>query len=444
MGTYLQGSDEEYILDSSGGYIELYGATILGVQSLSHGHTLATITADEDYAYRAASSWFIEQTKAKESDPVVRFTMAGSDHSSRVIKWPTIRRDAEKFTPLNIGIQLSNADGLYNSFYSQIYTINTSCSIDVGFTHPTSGYEYVRVYTGKVQKVSYPDQANISLSLYDKIYDLSQIKVGQSDAPASFTSQIPSDIAWTLCTSYGNFSSTQSSANLDIDYESFQKWSASFSQDNVVATAIFKGTKVTEALAAVADHTDSYVWVDGWGKIVFERFTENSSTDFTLEEGQYSSIKMNIDNTRVVNRQYVSYNYSISSDYWQNQLSAVNTTSVNSFGVQDNIFESSKIWYTNSSHASNIANRRVSRWGTPPRNFEIDVPLFGIDRKPIDMIRFVNSFFTVTSATGWRISAQEVTLDPKKIKVRYKTNEGFVANAFYLDVSELDGDHKLL
>ncbi len=439
-GNVILDADGEPVYTQSSSEWELYP------YPMRHPHTIDTLTVGELLAedFNTTTTWFNEQLISKTSEPKIRFLLSGSDHGPRVTSWPTIRRSAEKLTPLNLSVSLANEDGLYNSYYSDIYTLNSSCSIQFGYTHPTSGDELVNLFVGNVKKISFPDQTKIKFNLYDKIYNLSQIKVGQTDTPASFTSQIPSDIAWTLCTSYGQFSDVTSTSNPDIDYNSFNDWAATFSQDNVVTTAYFKGEKVTEALNEIIYQTDSYLWVNGNGKLVFERFTENSSADFVLEEGKYKNISVSLDGLAIINRQYVSFNYSINSDYWQNQIYEVNSTSVNSFGLHEDVIESSKVWYTNSAHANNIASRRISRWATPPRKFLIDVPLFGLNRKPADMIRFVNSFFAVDSSAGWRITGQEINLNPKKINVRYSTNEGLIANAFYLDISYLDGTDQLL
>jgi len=387
------------------------------------------------------SSWFIDQLKEKSSEPKRVFTMAGSDHSSRVFKWPSITRDIEDIKPVNINVDLSNVDGAYNSLYEQIYTMVASCHIDVGFTHPTSGDELVRVYTGTVNRISYSN--NICRAhLRDKIYDLSTIKIGSTEDQVNFPSQIPSEIAWTMCTCYGGLSGVKNSSNVDIDYDSFSEWAETFSADSVVTTANFQGGKVVTGLKEIVKYTDSFHWVDGDGKLVFQRFTEASSLDFLIDEGEYKRFKLQLDADHIVNRQFVSYNYSVSSEYWQNQTSDIDSTSVNSFKLHENVIESKNIWYTDSNHATNLATRKVIRLKTPPKIFDIDIPLFGLHREPGDTLRLVNSFHNVSSSSGWRISEYKINLNEFSINVR--TNEALIANAFFLDVSFLDGDDLLL
>lgn len=387
------------------------------------------------------SSWFIEQLEKKESEPKRVFTMAGSDHSSRVFKWPAITRDIEEIKPVNINVDLSNVDGTYNSLFEQTYTMVASCHIDAGFTHPTSGDELVRIYTGTVNRASYSGNV-CRVHIRDKIYDVSKIKVGSTEEHVDFPSQIPSDIAWTLCTCYGGLSSVKSDSNIDIDYELFSEWAATFSADSVVATANFQGKRIVEGLKDIVKYTDSFHWVDGNGKLVFQRFTEASSLDFLIGEGEYKNFTLKIDADRIVNKQYVGFNYSVTSEYWQNQTYDSDTTSVNSFKLHENVIENKSIWYTDSNHATNLATRIITRLKTPPKIFELSLPFFGLHREPGNTLRLVNSFYDVTSASGWRVSEYKVNLDDFSIGVR--TNEALIANAFYLDTSDLDGDDLLL
>jgi hypothetical protein len=387
------------------------------------------------------SSWFIDQLNKRATEPKRVFTMAGSDHSSRVFKWPSIARNIEEITPVNVNIDLSNVDGIYNALYEQSYTMIASCHLDIGFTHPESGDELVRVYTGTVNRITY-SQNICRTHIRDKIYPLSKIKIGSTDEQVDFSSQIPSEIAWTLCTCYGLLSDVKSSSNIDINYGLFSAWAATFSADAVVTTANFQGEKINEGLKDLVDHTDSFHWVDGDGKLVFERFTEASSLDFLIGEGEYKKFKLLVDAEDLINKQYVSYDYSVGSDYWQNQAFAISSVSVNSFKLHEHVMESDNIWYTDSNHATNLGSRRITRLGTPPKVFELDLPLTGIQREPGDTLRLVNSFYNVSSSSGWRISQHKFNMNDFSINVM--TNEALIANAFFLDTSLLDGDDLLL
>ena len=389
------------------------------------------------------SSWFLDQLQVKESSPVLKFSIMGSDHSSKVLSWPSIKRDIENFKPTNISLSLTNIGGEYTTFYSSPEFLNSSCSLEVGFNHPVSGDELIKVFTGIVKNVSYPDEKQIQLQLYDKIHSLAQIKIGGSNRAVVFSETIPSEIMWTVCTCYGQFSSVRSTSNIDIDYASFLQMAASFSADTLLTNANFENVKCTEALQDIANVTDSFIWSDGDGKVIFDRASENSSLDFLINEGEYINLKVSVDATSIINKQHVSYGYNEASDTWY-QISMANTTSINSFGLYENIFENENVYFPSSIHAGVLANRMILKWGYPPRRFKIKTPLFGINRKLSETIRFVNSYWGVNSSTAWRIVNQEIDLDPENISIVFGTNEGTSGEAFYLDVSSLDGNHLLL
>lgn len=387
------------------------------------------------------SSWFIDQLNDPATEPKRVFTMANSDHSARVQRWPTIKRDIEELKPVNTNIALSNIDQVYNEFHNALYTVTASCHIDIGFTHPESGDELVRVYTGIIEKVKY-EQQKCKVYIKDKIYDLSLRNLGSTESHIDFSSQIPSDIAWTLCTCYGGLSTVASTSNTDIDYDAFNTWAATFSADTVETTANFQGEVITEGLAELCKYTDSFAWVNGQGQVVFERFNEVSSLDFLVEEGEYKSLRLEIDVGALVNRQYVDYNYAVGSDYWQNQVTETNSTSVNSYRLHENVLQSPNVWFTSSGFASNLASRMVTRLASPPKHYSLNLPLFGLHREPGNTIRLISSFYNVSSGSGFRVSEQTMNLDNFTVKVR--TNNALVASGFYLDSSDLDGTDILL
>lgn len=388
------------------------------------------------------SSWFTDQLNLMASEPKRVFTMAGSDHSARVKKWPTMRRDIDQIKPTNIVISLSNVDGLYNHMRTALYTMVASCHIEAGFTHPESGDELVKLHTGIIEKVKFTTSKTANFYIKDKLYDMSLRKIGSTETQVDFASQIPSEIAWTMVTCYGGLSTVQSDSNTDIHWEKFEKWAGVFSADSVVATANFQGELVVEGLKQIMDYTDSFHWVDGDGRLVFERFSEVSSLDFLIEQDKHRKFSLDIDAETMVNRQYVDYNYSVASEYWQNQVSAVDSLSVNSFRLHENVLQSPNIWYTTSGTASNIALRRINRLSQPPQNFKISMPLFGLHREPGNTVRITDSFFNVSSGAGWHISEQKINLDNFTIEV--SASEALVANGFYLDINDLDGDELLL
>ena len=389
------------------------------------------------------TSWFLVQLEKYNSEPKRVFKIGTSDYSSHVFKYPKFKRTANDIKSINIDIQMSNEDGTFNGFYEQVYTIPNTCVLQVGFTHPTSGDEFITLYTGFLKNVRYQSEgAKAILKLKDRLYDFTDRKVGDSQAHVDIGSTIPSDIAWALCTSYGRMSSVASTSNPDINYASFLTWAAQFSGDSVLMTANYQGMKVTEALKRMAQMTDSAIWVEGDGKLNFAKFVEPGSLDITFTDENYDKLTIDVESLRLVNKHFTYFDYAVGSNYWQKSIFAINSTSVNTFDLREGYERDKSIWYVDSVGALGLSQRRTNLLNQPPKKFTLEGGLYGMQRQISETVRLVDSFFGITSASGWRLMEAEFNLDSGG--TTYQMDEATVMNAFYLDVSLLDGDDLLL
>ena len=386
------------------------------------------------------SSWFIDQLALKTSEPKMFFTIGGSDYSARVTKWPKFNRTATQLKSVGLNIPLANIDGTLNQYYENTYLIPSSAILEIGFTHPNSGEERLKLYSGFLKDVGYSEKV-CTLKLEDRLADFHTKIVGESNNPIQFSSENPARSAWTLCTCYGELSSIESSSNPDIDYDTWNAWSNVFSENGTVTATNYEGEKVKEALSRLAKYTDSKIFVDGDGKLVFKGFTEVSSIDVTLGDG-IVKLKIDVESRRLINKQIINFDYAVDSDYWASNVFDQASTSVNTFGLHENIIEDETIWYTNTVSALGQAQRLTSLFQAPPKRFVIDTGLTPLHIGIGDTVRLVDSFFNITSASGWAVTKQ--TIDMQSGAVQLEVDEAVSANAFYLDVSDLDGDDLLL
>jgi len=388
------------------------------------------------------SSWYIDQLKLKASSPERRFTIGSSNYSERVVKWPRFSRLANRIRASKTTITLANDDGLFNQFHERLWTLPNTCTIEIGFTHPDSDYESISIFSGDIKEVRYPKKSSCQLHLRDRLWSLTEQKIGTSEAPIEISDQIPSDIAWTICTCYGQLDNTQSAANPHINWESFEVWAENFSTDNVEMAARYKGVKVAKALDDLGVMTDSAIWTEGDGKLYFRRYTEPNSLDFTLIADQILDVEITVDGMNLVNKAWVYGDYSEESDYWAINVAQQQTTSVNTFGLHETIWNSKNIWYVDSASCQNMAQRKALANQYPPKRFKLSATITGLHRQLGETVRFVDEFYNINSGTGWRFD--EIKIDLEKFRVNYGMNEANAGDAFYLDVDFLDGDKLLL
>jgi len=387
------------------------------------------------------SSWFIDEIQKPSSSPKRTFTIGNSDYSSRVLKWPKIKKTSDKVASTGVRVSLDNTDGGLNLFFVSTYTTATSCSIKMGFTHPTSGDELLPLYTGNLFGVSY-SKTKCNVKLQDILSDLGNRNISDTNSAVDFTSTIPSDIAWTLCTCYGGLSGITCDTNPHIDYSSFAGWSEQFSSESITMDAHYSGEKVFDAITRIANMTDSVIWTDGDGKIKFHRFAEMSSNFITVGEGCNKSIELDVEKTRLSNRVVVGFDYSVDSDYWEKTVTEIDSTSVDSFGTHELMLQDETIWYVSSVDALSLAARKITLLKEPPRVYKVKSDLSLMHAEIGDNIRLVDSFFQVDSSQGWCITTAEV--DAYTGNTMYTLDEATVINAFYLDKSFLDGNDILL
>lgn len=388
------------------------------------------------------TSWFVSQLELRSSEPKRYFFISGSDYSDKVTKWPKFKRTANRVIASKATISLANDDGEMNFFHERLYTMPNTCSVKVGFTHPQSGDELITIFSGDIKEVKYPRKQTCQLNLRDRLWALAEKKIGDSDAKVTFSSQIPSEIAWTICTCYGELDNTQSSANVHIDYDTFLEWAGQFSANNVEMAADYDGQKVNEALIDLGEMSDSAIWTDGNGKINFKRYTEPSSLDFVLTPNELLDVVIKVDGLNIINKAWVYGDYAVESDYWQINAFAQDTTAVNTYGLHENIWKNEHIWYVDSVSCLNLASRMTWNYKYPPKKFNLKTTVVGLHREIGETVRFVDSFYNVTSGSGWRFS--EISIDVNNFKVEYGMNQAYGGRAFFLDYSSLDSSDLLL
>lgn len=402
----------------------------------------------------SVSSWFKVQLESTGVQPVRKFWVNSTDYTTRVLKWPRISRVANEYRATTINISLANNDGALNTFYVTTYNMLADCSLQLGFTTDSGTTEMATLYRGKLQSVRYPKEGTIELKVRDRLWDFTQKKIGDTNSyMIDIGSTLPSDLAWTLCTCYGGMSTVASTSNPDIDYASFLEWAAQFSQDNLRVAAHYEGEKITDALEAIARMTESAIWVDGGNKIRFCRFIEPSSLDTVFTRSKTKNLAIDVEKQRVINTQYVFFNYSVASDYWTDVVVDVRSTSVTSWGACEDIVQDESVWFVDSATALNLAQRRTDRFQFPPAIYKIDTALYGLEREIGETIRLVNSFYQVNSMGGFRIMGMDYdmdtggltfTLDEAAVGGGGGGYSSYYGGAFYLDYSDLDGNDMLL
>lgn len=369
----------------------------------------------------SVTSWFIEQL-ALENPPIVRkFTIAGSDYTDHVLRWPQVKSQWNEFRPNNVTLSLANEDGALSFFQRAKVNVRSDCEISFGFTHPSSGDEMLSILTGKVADVTFSKGA-VDLRIVDKVQQLSDRIVGTSAAAAVFSSSImlPSDVVWTLCTCYGGLSSIQSTSNPDIDYASWLAWADVLSGDNLTVGASFQGQKVTECIRKILENTQSSGFVAN-NKLVFTRWSGPSPNVVSLNSNEIKDLSVSVKADNVVNKQWVEYDFNLSTKTWNASISAVNSASVGSYGLREQVIKDESFWYKNSTGALNLAERALSVTRTPYDQLTVQTVLKPAWLTVGDTVYAVDPELNL--ADSWRIMSQSVDLESGQITLELDASQ---------------------
>lgn len=387
----------------------------------------------------SVTSWFVQQ--AAEEHPQVKrvLTIGGSDYSDFVMKWPSIARAWNDIRPVSVTISLANDEQTFNFFKSDKTKLRAEVRLKIGFTHPTSGDELISPFIGRAEKAVFVD-GKCDITVTDKLKQLADRVIGSSKVPVTFNnSSTPADIAWYAVTSYGGYSSVRSTSNPDIDYQSWLDWAAVFSADTVYMAAQFDGQRVLETLRKIGRHTQSAIFLKE-DKLAFFRFTTVATDTTNLNADHIKSTRLSIEDTDMVNKQWVHAEYVPASDFWNISCFDVKSSSVNSFGLREHVERDEQIWYVNSSSALNLAQRFVRVAGEPFERLEVKTILAPLHRLIGETIQVYDAHLGITE--GWRIMRYALDLSNGEINLQIDGTQ--INTPFILDVSALDGSDVLI
>ena len=368
------------------------------------------------------------------------FLIGTSDYSDRVLSWPKFTRQANDFRSISVSVPLDNNSADLNSFYNNLYTIPQTCYLKI--SDPSTDYDLRTIFTGYLQAVKYQDNKCI-LQLKDKLFDFYNIAIGTNEAPIEINNVIPSDLLWSVCTSYGLLDSTADSSNPDIDYQSYQDVSYVFSYDNIMMSGRFAGTKISQILTDFVKMTNCTIYIERDGKLKFKNFLkEQSSSTIYLAPEYYKNFDILIDTKQIINKQYIYFDYAASDNLYSGIVYREIAASQNSYGLHENILKSSIVWLETSADANIIADQILSSYKNPSKEIEIQSTLYARSYEIGDAICLVNSFYGISSSTNWRIT--KYSFDMSNGEIIFTCDGTKLNKGFYLDISYLDGEDLLL
>lgn len=391
------------------------------------------------------STWFKDRRNRQMLTPIRRFMVGDMDLSHRVTTWPAIEHIGSELRSVKATLTLANNDGKLNDFLYQTWMFPRLATLEIGLEHPESGPELYRIFAGTLREVQFSND-NARFYLRDKLWEFSERTIGDHENPVVFENRYPSEIVWTLCTSYGGFADINDTTNPDIDYAAFTTWDSLFRRDNLKISCYFDGHKLAEALNKICVAADSNLWLEAAyganGGLMFRRNSAPKTCDNVFGEDVCYSMEIQVDTMQMANRFYTYGDFNVASDTHEIMVQALDFTNINTFGLKEQTYKDSNVWHVGSLSALNYAEQQITRFSVPCKVFKIKTGLAALGHTIGDTVRLTNSFWEIGSASGWIINRYK--LDLQQAACEFWAEETQITEAFQLDLSCLDGPDLLI
>lgn len=386
----------------------------------------------------AVSSLFEFQMGLTNPTSTVRqFLFGGNDITDRVINFPPLTKNAESPVGQSIAIVFENADGFFNTLTSSKTQMILPGEMKYGFAVAANTSDTITLFKGTLNRASYTLN-RVTLTFQDNLAGLKKRRVGNSTTAVLMpSSSNPADILWSVVTSYGLLSNITSTSNPDIDYASWLEWKGVLAEESYLFSGQFQGDTVINILTDMQKITDSTITVNENNQITTTRWTTPASPAATVTHDDIIDIGMTITDNDIVNKASIGFGYNVSSESFEGFNTAVNTSSVNSYGLQQTIMDFNTSWHDLTASAGNLAQRITFRRDAPNIEISCTIPLNHVNLQVGDEVGVVTSVFSMNAV----FNLVEKTVNIENYTMKLKLSEGLSKAAGVLGTFILDSEY---
>jgi hypothetical protein len=392
--------------------------------------------------------FFLDQQASTNPRSIVKqFTFNNSVFSDRVVRFPQVKRAYADVVGKPFSITLENASQLMNDIIQNRTNFRKDGEVAFGYQFNPSFADFGCVGKGFLINADYSD-STVTLNFKNQMDILSQVFVSTdttSQQGASFvgSNYNPADLTFTILTanSYGaGLDGTTSTANTDIEYESWVDWKNTLGSESIVVQGFFPyGTNYVQALQGIAELTDSAIYVEANNKIYFRRnLVGTNSFSAVVSGSDIISFEAKGDAYDMCNRYTVPVSFAVQSNAIIGPKSTVtrdNTASINSYDVIRKQPTSNLIWYVDTAGAANLGDRIVFRRKEPELALNVKTPLKYMQQQLGDLV-FVNIDEVGLSDQPYTLIAETIDIENNTMTLDLSVGHGIaIANisAFELD-----------
>lgn len=321
--------------------------------------------------------------KTKADDPQNieerEFHFNGTDYSDKLLDMGNFSQRAFEGDPpdsVDLVVTVLNDAGEFNFLNTTKTNLTKAGQLKVGYAG-----ELINRYEGKLDRVEFSADRRpfARLTFRTRVGEILQKTIGSEPTPVLYTSSNynPMDLAWDILTNYAGLDNTASAANVDIDYDSWAKTKTLHTALAFEVKARYTGQTVADAISQIADLTDTVIYGEADGKIVFKKYvpevTAGGFYEFDSQNADIQTARMGFDRKkRIINKAVVSYGYNPSTQIWAGVVTVEDTTSQTNFGLNSRVFQNVNVWHETQLSATSHADHIVYRYADPAEEIVFD------------------------------------------------------------------------
>jgi hypothetical protein len=389
-----------------------------------------------------ASSFFISKnTSTNPSSTVRKFMFQNSDFTDRVVKFPKVRREYKNVTAQPFTIELENASQLMNELIEDKTKFRQEGNVMYGYQATANSVDALCLGGGSLITARY-NNSKVQLTFKNRMDILAEKKISLDTTSKTGVTYVgseynPADLTWDILTSNSfsaQFNSVKSYTNAQIHYDSWKRWYDTLDSENITINGFFGADDTYQkALQAIAEVTDSAIYVEADNKIYFVRnLVGVQSYAGTVLNSDIISMSTDGDANDMCNEYIVPTSFTVADNAVSTdpkaRLAHINTASVNSFGKVSREVTTKLVWYTNSANANNLAQRVVSRRREPEIAVRVTTPIKYLQQQLGDLI-YITAPEVGLSSEPYTMIGQTLDVENNTMEMKLSVGHGIaVAN----------------
>lgn len=316
------------------------------------------------------------KTKADDPQeiPTKKFTFVEgvTDRTDKLLALGTFNQkqfEGDELTASSLVVEVLNDSKEFNFLITDKTNVGKIGKVELGFDA-----EFIDRFRGTLEEpVFFTDQERpkVRLTFSSRVQKLIDTTMGSDAFAVDFSADPwnPADLAWEILTTKAELDDTASTANVDIDYQSYLDYKQICTDLGFLLRANFTGESVAGAMRVIGELTDALIYGETDGKIRMVKFipTEGSLTPylFTDANAHLDMAELFFNRDRLRNRAKTWHGYVVATQTWAGSVTLDNATSQTDYGLKGREFARTDVWHENAVSASSFSERFVDRYSEP-------------------------------------------------------------------------------